>query len=300
MNTATPSSTNFLAPRPGGFEPSATKPSFGNTNSSLNNSWGSLEQAINQAVNPGTKPASVSESKSQGSFAIGETHQTFMVFGPKIEKQIETVQNVLHQISEQNHKDTQSVEEVIVAPKKIIDTEQVIEGAYNQVEKVSKTTYKQGRDVFDAIKDLWFGDIGFRHLTPEQKRKQDDEKAKLQAQNENKRSFFASLNSAKTALENMMMKMLNELSERLGISGKSIEEKNKLLGVKGRNFSYRGVDSAYHIKAIHDALIEQAAQQKLQQSKAAAPTNGKKKTNYFMDKNSALSRQGQNVYSAAG
>lgn len=284
-----------------GAKPSSFEPLGARATSALNsspNSWGSLEQAINQVVNPVAHPTLV-ETRPQIGFAIGENKQTFMMFGPRIEKQIEQVQNVLHQITTAPTVEKEP-DQVQASKVNKVSTEQVIEGTYEHVEKAGKATYKQGKDIFGALGDLFFGEIGFKYLSPEQKKKQQEDQEKLRAQNENKRSFFGALSNARVVWENMVMKMLNELQERMGIGGKSLEEKNKLLGMKGRNFSYTGVNTPYHIKAMHDALIEQANQQKLQQSKTATVLAGKKKTNYFMDKNSALSRQGQSVYSAAG
>lgn len=285
-------------------------PSVGNSepvmrSGTINNSWGSLEQSISQAIGGQSSSVNV-EPTTGGNFPIGSSRQTFIgnFSTPPIGKQIENLRQILNQ-SPPSPASNKNSEDVAVAyresqPSKInLNPEKFIEGVLTPVNAVSTQVNKQSKDVFGALKGLFFEDIGFKYQTKEQQEnaKKAEEKKKLQ--NANKKSFYDALTSARLTLENMILKMINELQERMGVSGKSIEEKNKLLGAKARNFSFTGVNTAYHIKAIHDAMLEQAKNQAAK-SKPAPVATGKKKTNFFMDKNSSISRQGQSAYSAAG
>lgn len=264
-------------------------------------SWGSLEQAIS-SMNIKT-PEPVIEKPKPGSFAIGSSRQTSIDnFQAPVWAQTKKLENVLKQFSEQAAPKAEQPTES--APTKSTQsTSEKMDTMLNRAEKVTTSVSKQSKDIFGALSDLWKDSIGFKYISPEQKKKNEEKKAKEAVKNANKKSFYDQMQSARASMESAMAKMLSELAERLGVGGKSLAEQNALLGVKGRNFSYKGVNSAYHIKAMHDALVEQMNEQKRAETKAAAPAGKNSKAtavDNFMNRNASLSRQGQSAYSAAG
>ncbi len=185
--------------------------------------------------------------------------------------------------------------------KNSIDIKQQVLGGSKEVLqttlKVSKFGFKEGKDVVNAVSDLWKNFIGFREKKPDPKAKENAEKAAKRKAN--KLQFIGLLKEGMSLYYAAMRKALMELEVKLGVNALGAEDRNRFLG-RNRNLSFQGNDSVY---AIHQTAYEMMEQKRRQiQSSAPAPSRGKPSAGQvFRDKNLQGERSGgQNMMSAVG
>jgi len=164
--------------------------------------------------------------------------------------------------------------------------------------KVGTFGFKEGKEVFGAVSDLFKNFIGFREKKADPKAKENAEKAAKRKAN--KSQFIGLLREGMSLYYAATRRMLIELEVKLGVSALRAEDKNRLLG-RNRNMSFEGNDSVY---AIHQTAFEMAEQKRRQMQSRFAPTSGRGKPSagqIFRDKNMQGERSGgQNMMSAVG
>jgi hypothetical protein len=168
----------------------------------------------------------------------------------------------------------------------------------NQSLKVGKIGFKEGKDVFNAVSDLWNSFIGFREKKVDPKAKENAEKAAKRKAN--KLQFIGLLKEGISLYYAAMQKALIELEVKLGVNALGTEDRNKILG-RNRNLSFTGNNSVY---AIHQTAFEMVEQKKRQAQRQSAPSSGRGKPSagqIFRDKNLQGERSGgNNMMSAVG
>ncbi len=190
--------------------------------------------------------------------------------------------------------------------KKNTDTEKSLKkSAYSSAEKtaeisgkVAKRGFKEGKEVFNAVKDLLTNFIFYKEKKADPKAKENAEK--LAKRRANKSRFMQTLREGMSIYYSEMRKMIIELEAKLGVNGLRAEDKNQLLG-RNRNISFQGNDSIYAIHQTAFAMVEQKKRQQQQSSGSAAPRGKPSRGQIFTDKTLQGERSGgNNMMSAVG
>ncbi len=204
------------------------------------------------------------------------------------------------QIIEQESENTVILEkpetpEVISIKKQMLSS---AEKTADITSKVSKRGWKESKEVFGAVKDLWKNFIYLKEKKPDPKAKENAEK--LAKRKANKAKFMGMLREGISLYYAGMRKMLMELEVKLGTNVLRTEDKNRLLG-RNRNASFEGNDSVYAITQTAYAMAEQKKRQK-EASTSSPPVRGKaSRGQIFTDKNLSGERSGgNNMMSAVG
>ena len=164
--------------------------------------------------------------------------------------------------------------------------------------KFAKRSWKEGKEVVGAMKDLWKNFIYLKEKKPDPKAKENAEK--LAKRRANKARFISLLKEGVGLYYAAMRKMLMELEAKLGTNVLRTEDKNRLLG-RNRNASFEGNDSIYAITQTAYAMMEERKRQQQAQSGGAASRGKPSRGQIFTDKNLQGERSGgNNMMSAVG
>lgn len=132
------------------------------------------------------------------------------------------------------------------------------------INKISQGIFGFLKDVFGAFKGI-YELVSFRSYTPEQKKRIEEDKKKAQAKAAIQKSYFSKISENARDLYYQTNKNLVELEDRLGITGLTIELRNRYLG-RRRNMS----DEEKNIHLSHFTALgvrEEQMEKELEQRK---------------------------------